>query len=97
MPCRTIVPEQTAYSGVLPGAEMSTPSSGDHVPGGEAAPLGNGNVKPPLLAMGAGATPDDGEPPEPLLPLPCESAAAAAWAAAWAASARFSCCWRPAT
>ena len=30
------MPEQTASSGVLPGAEMSTPSSSDQVPGGEA-------------------------------------------------------------
>ena len=31
MPCRTIVPEQTASSGVSPGAEMSTPWSGDQL------------------------------------------------------------------
>jgi hypothetical protein len=32
---------------------MSTPSSGDHVPGGEAEPFGSGNTKPPLLDTGA--------------------------------------------
>src|SRR5205085_1628413 len=48
MPCRTIVPEQTASSGVSPGAEMSTPWSGDQLPGGEAALFGSGNTNPPL-------------------------------------------------
>jgi len=64
MPCRTIVPEHTAYSGVLPGAEMSTPWSGDHALGGAAALLGSGKVKPPAEAgpepaLGAGPEPDD--------------------------------------
>ena len=40
MPCRTIVPEQTAYSGVLPGAEMSTPWSGDQRAGRRGGALG---------------------------------------------------------
>ena len=58
------MPEQTAYSGVLPGAEMSTPWSGDHSLGGAAALLGSGNVKPPAEtgpepAFGGGADPDD--------------------------------------
>ncbi len=59
MPCRTIVPLPTASSGVSPGAEMSTPSSGDQVPGGDAAPLGIGKVKPPPLETwdGPDATP----------------------------------------
>src|SRR5579884_2630247 len=83
-----IVPEQTAYSGVSPGAAMSTPWSGDHVPGGEAEPFGSGNAKPLLLDTG----PDPGAE-EPLVPdedgaLPC--AACAAWAAAAACAA---CAW----
>ena len=65
MPCKTIVPEHTAYSGVLPGAEMSTPWSGDHSLGGAAALLGSGKVKPladtgPELTLGAG----DGDEPD---------------------------------
>ena len=54
------MPEQTAYSGVLPGAEMSTPWSYDQLPGDEAEPFGNGNTKPPLLDTGpAGGAPGD--------------------------------------
>src|ERR1700755_621359 len=61
MPCRTTVPLHTASSGVPPGAEMSTPSSSDHVPGGDTSPLGIGNSNPWLDgALGGG----------PLLPLP---------------------------
>src|ERR1035441_10851698 len=79
IPCRTTVPEQTAYSGAPPGAEMSTPSSSDHVPGGEAEPLGNGKLKPPLLGGG----PDEpcvGPAPEPAL---ARAAAAACAASCW--------------
>ena len=62
------MPEQTAYSGVSPGAEMSTPWSGDHSLGGAAELLGKGNVKPledtgPEPALGAGEDPDDPDDP----------------------------------
>src|SRR5947209_18659221 len=92
MPCRTIVPLHTASSGVPPGAAMSTPSSSDHVAGGETSPLGMGKVKPPLEgALGVGAE------LEPEFPDPDEAdgdgrAFAARWAAArCAACRRWSC------
>src|SRR3954447_9182284 len=64
MPWRTIAPEHTAYSGEPPGAAMSTPSSSDHVAGGDASPDGIGKVKfplddrpaPPVLAGDCAAT-----------------------------------------
>ena len=63
------MPEQTAYSGVSPGAEMSTPWSSDQLPGGEAASLGSGKVKPPELE-----TWDGNEDPElELLAAACEA------------------------
>src|SRR5579884_2464237 len=100
IPCSTIVPEQTAYSGVSPGAEMSTPSSGDQLPGGAAAPFGSGNTKPPVLGAGAGAA-MAGELPEPPAAgawACCDAAAAArAAAAACAASAWLSWLLRLAT
>src|SRR5665213_2269370 len=80
MPCNTTVPEHTASKGVPPGAAMSTPSSSDHAPGGTAALLGSGKVKPPLLDAWTG--PDwVGPAPEPDPLGWAARAAAAAWAA----------------
>src|SRR5579875_2409241 len=72
MPWSTIVPEHTAYSGVSPGAEMSTPWSGDQGGGGEAAPTGSGDTNPPPAwgaGAGAGAAAGAGDD-EPLLEPP---------------------------
>src|SRR6185437_5329354 len=67
MPCSTIVPLHTASSGVPPGAAMSTPSSSDHVAGGETSPLGIGNSKPCETGP-RGAPPPPEEPPAPEAP-----------------------------
>ncbi len=91
MPCRTIVPEHTAYSGVLPGAEMSTPWSGDHSLGGAAALLGSGNVKPPAdtgpePVAGGGDAPDEPDTRDAPDDAGAERLASAACAASTCAS-----------
>src|SRR6185437_12272344 len=70
MPCSTIVPLQTASSGVPPGAAMSTPSSRDHVAGGETSPLGMGNSNPFETGPCGAPPPDEPWPPEPEPPPP---------------------------
>ena len=59
------MPEQTASSGVPPGAAMSTPLSSDQVLGGETSPLGMGNVKLPLLERRMGPLGEFPDPPPP--------------------------------
>ena len=66
------MPLQTASSGVFPGAEISTPWSSDHVPGGEAVPFGSGKTKPPPLETWPEPTDDEPEPLDPELPDPLE-------------------------
>src|SRR6185312_60862 len=92
MPCSTIVPLHTASSGVPPGAAMSTPSSSDHVAGGETSPLGIGKVKPPLEGALGGGPELELELPDPVEAPDEEPALVARWAAARrAACRRLSC------
>ena len=97
MPCRTIVPRADRVLRRVAGRGDVDALVGLHVPGGEAAPLGSGNVKPPPLELGAERTrrarrwTREPEEPDPGDPSRRGSRAACA---AWSLE---SCCWSSAT